>query len=427
MLKLQTFLFPERKFNVDVGWNVGSLAVVGLGGVAVNVVVAQAWGAGILGVFNQVFAAYIILSQIAVGAVHLSALKYVSQTEDVDTRRRVVASALLLSALLGGLTSVVAWIGSGALGRFLDSPDVGVGLVLAAPGLLFFSLNKVLINVLNAMRHMRAYAVLQALRLIFMAVAIVLMAALERPGAQLPLALSGAEALLFLISAVYVELRCVRLRPGGVDAFWMRTHLSFGVRGFFSGMLAELNTRVDVLMLGWLLNDKIVGIYSLAAIPAEGFAQIPLMVRRNFDPIIGASLAADERSALETAARRIKRTTYSIMLALGLAGVLLFPLFVWLFVRDKGFGDSSWVFAILVAGIVMNAGYRPFLGMLLQAGRPATHTLLMCAVVLTNVVMNYALIPHWGVFGAATATAFALLVEAFLIARLTRSVVGIRV
>ncbi|MCB9858400.1 MAG: oligosaccharide flippase family protein [Phycisphaerales bacterium] len=427
MLKLRSFLFAERKFNVDVGWNVGSLAVVGLGGVAVNVVVAQAWGAGMLGVFNQVFAAYIILSQIAVGAVHLSALKYVSQTEDVETRGRVVASALLLSALLGGLTSTIAWLGSGALGRILNSPDVGVGLVLAAPGLLFFSLNKVLINVLNAMRHMRAYAVLQALRLIFMAIVIVAMAALDRPGEQLPLALSGAEALLFLISAAYVELRCVRLRPNAIEMAWLRTHLSFGVRGFLSGMLAELNTRVDVLMLGFLLNDKVVGIYSLAAIPAEGFAQIPLMVRRNFDPIIGASLAAEERSQLETAARGIKRTTYSIMLALGLAGALLFPVFVWLFVRDRGFGDSSWVFAILVAGIVANAGYRPFLGMLLQAGRPATHTLLMCAVVLTNIAMNFALIPPLGVFGAATATAIALLVEAILIARLTRSIVGIRV
>jgi O-antigen/teichoic acid export membrane protein len=64
------------------------------------------------------------------------------------------------------------------------------------------------------------------------------------------------------------------------------------MRGFFGGMLSDLNTRVDIILLGYFVNDASVGIYSFAAVFAEGFGQISYVVKQNLDPIIGRFTAA---------------------------------------------------------------------------------------------------------------------------------------
>ena len=63
-----------------------------------------------------------------------------------------------------------------------------------------------------------------------------------------------------------------------------------------SGILTEVNTRVDILVLGYFHGDTLVGVYSFAAILAEGFSQLPMVVRRSIDPlrkpIIGVPLVS---------------------------------------------------------------------------------------------------------------------------------------
>ena len=123
--------------------------------------------------------------------------------------------------------------------------------------------------------------------------------------------------------------------------------------------------------------------------------------------------------------RKVRRVFFPLMAALGALAVLLYPVLL----RILGFGQafhSSWlIFGILMAGIVANSRVRPFLGILLQSGRPGMHTLLVGGVVLTNFLLNLVLIPLIGAPGAAAATACAFLVEAALITVLARRLAGI--
>jgi hypothetical protein len=57
------------RFRRDVAWNVASIAVLGVSGIALNAIIARTYDAAALGVFNQVMAAYILFSQLAVGGV----------------------------------------------------------------------------------------------------------------------------------------------------------------------------------------------------------------------------------------------------------------------------------------------------------------------------------------------------------------------
>lgn len=416
----------KARFNVEVLWNVAGLAVLAAAGVVINFAIAATRGAEALGVFNQVYAIYILLSQIAVGGLHFSVLKCVSHNQ--DDRGKCADQSVSALLLAGGLAAVVCggvWLLRDAAGRLLESPGVTVGLALAIPGLFFFSLNKVLLNVLNGLRFMRAYAVFQALRFIFLPAAVLGILATERPSDTLAFSLTAAEVLLFLLLAAYLHLRVVPLWITRRASKWFREHGSYGLRGFFSGFLSEMNTRVDVLMLGWLCSDGVVGLYSFAAIFAEGFAQLPVVVRRNVDPILGRCFAEDDRSRIETIAPKVRNATYLIMSLVSVAAVAVYPLLPRLMSDQAQFGASWGVFAILMAGIALNSGCRPFLGILLQGGRPGMNTILIAGVVGGNALMNLALIPPLGMYGAAAATAAAYVLEMALLLFLSRRLFGV--
>ena len=88
---------------------------------------------------------------------------------------------------------------------------------------------------------------------------------------------------------------------------------------------------------------------------------------------------------------------------------------------------ASWVvFSILMAGIVLNAAYRPFTAILLLGNRPGLQTIFVGLIVSTNIAMNAVLIPKFGMYGAATATALAYLFEAALIIIVARKVFDVR-
>ncbi|MEK6644158.1 MAG: oligosaccharide flippase family protein [Planctomycetota bacterium] len=417
----------DRNFRMDVVWVLGSLVVAGLGGVAVNTIIAARMGSSALGVFNQAFAFYIVLSQLAVGGLQYSVLHQVSRRQDdLDHASRAASSAMMLVGTVSLAVCLLAWLARGVVGRLLSSPDVADAIGYMLPGLFAFSLNKLLLNVLSGLRHMRAYAVFQSLRFVLLLGSIAALVAMGRPGSHLTIALSVSELLLFVGLVAYIRLALFRFQFGGSLAAWYPTHISYGLRGFLSGVLHELNTRVDILILGFFRDDATVGIYSFAAILAEGFAQIPLALRTNVDPIIGGHLANQRKPDIEAFSRRLSQTFFPLMLAVGAAAVVVYPFALGWIRVDASFQASWVVFGILVAGISLNARYRPFMGILLQSGHPGSHTVLVAIVVLSNLILNVALVPAFGAPGSAVATGTAFLVEAALIAILARRMVGVR-
>jgi O-antigen/teichoic acid export membrane protein len=426
--RLKSTFSVEQRFDRDVLWNVGSLAILGVAGVVINIIIARnpRYGEDGLGVFNQVFAFYIVLSQIAVGGIHLSTLKHVSHNQqDRDKCAAISAAALMLASGLAALVCLIAFGLRNWIAHIWDSPGIGLGITLVVPGLLFFSVNKVLICIVNGMRRMRAYAVFQGLRFVFIVLALLGIVALEWPADRLAASLTIAEMALFVILIIYVNLRVVSLWPTRAAAVWLKPHLNFGIRGCLSGVLSEMNTRVDVLMLGLFCGDALVGLYSFAAIPAEAIAQLPLVVRRNVDPVIGSHFAGGAIGEINAFARTVKLAVYAAMGVVGLIAVVAYPVGVRLFVANPAFVSTWPIFAILTGGIVLNSGYRAFYGVVLQGGRPGMHTMLVLAVMLVNVLLNVALIPLFRAYGAATATSLAFVVEAALIYWLARRLFGV--
>jgi O-antigen/teichoic acid export membrane protein len=415
----------RQKFQRDVMWNIAGLGVAAVSGMALNTLIGAVYGAAALGAFNQVFASFIFFSQIAVLGVHHSVLKHVAAARDRREAGVITTTGLLLAVLLAVVVSAGYALAAQPIAAILASPAVARGIVLSSPGLLCFAINKVILAHLNGTRSMRLYAVFQAGRIVLMLGGFVVCERMGVTGDGLAVVLTIGEAGILLLSLPTVVGQLARPRRSELRQ-WLRTHLDFGLRGFLSGVLIELNTRVDVLMLGIFASDAVVGGYSFAAIFAEGFYQLLVVLRSNYNPVLVRLLADGDGDGLRRAVARGKRAVYAIMAALGAVAVAVY----WLgipFLTSSPELIASWpVFAILVAGIVLSAGYTPFNQILLQAGRPGWHTVMVASVVAFNALANVALIWQFGAHGAALATAAAFVFSVFALKLMSRTLLDLR-
>jgi O-antigen/teichoic acid export membrane protein len=415
-------------FGTNVLWNMASLAFLAAAGLFLNFVIARWYGAEALGLFNIVFALYIFLSQISVLGVHHSVLRYVSEFAGSHQRQMdaTIAGALMLVAILATCVTLLALIATPLVAAIYRIDGIGTAWWAMLPALWCFSINKVLLNAINGAEHMRAFAVLQAVRyaLVLAALAVVLATGL---GAEwLPGILSAAEAVLLPVLVWYTG---GMLRSwdwaGGRD--WLKAHLSFGARVFPSGTLAELNTRVDVLMIGAMLDGARAGVYSVALLLAEGLAQAIVVVRSNLNPVLGRLLLAGKIQELAAFGRRVSAGSVVFMAVAGLLLVSGFAATVNLLFTEASFAGAVVPLALLVAGLVLASTYLPFGMAFSQAGRPFLQTLFSAAVLGVNVTLNAVLIPLAGINGAALGTGLSYVAAALLLLLIMRRVFQIRI
>ncbi len=418
------------KLQHDVLWNLASLVVLGTSGILLKVVIGRYYDAVALGVFNQTLAAWFIFSQVAVAGIDRSALRAVAEhAHDPAQTTGIVAGALTATIVLAALVTAAYWSSIGWLSTwFNDSATMPTSLLVAAPGLFFYALNKVLMGVVNGAQRMRAFALYQTVRYLIPLLGLVGFLVLDEQrghGAELAGVFSIGEGVLFLLLLVDVR-RQLSWPLAPAWRAWTREHLRYGIKSVASGVLFELNTFVDVFVIGHVMTEADVGIYSLAAVLAVGFVQILLVPQNIYNPILAREIAARRYTELEQTMARGRRWTYLGMAALGVIAALVYPHALLLLTGKPEFLASWAPFNYLVLGTVLASGYLPFAQTLLMAGHPGWHTGYMLATVAINAIACWVAVPHFGLTGAAIATAGSMVASVFVLRAMVRWRLGLR-
>src|SRR5687767_9373041 len=107
---------------------------MGAAGVALNSAIVLLAGSAALGVFNQVYAVYVVASQLAAFGLHDAAQKHVAEHATDPTARSLAGrSALRLVARTGLCGAVGALLLAAPIGWAAGSPEVGRGVACVAP------------------------------------------------------------------------------------------------------------------------------------------------------------------------------------------------------------------------------------------------------------------------------------------------------
>lgn len=392
------------KFGQGVFWNLISFGFLGISGIILNILIGRFYGPDALGIFNQVFALYIFISQFAVFGLHFSVLKYVSEHyKDRQKCNTIITSSLIIAFISATIFVVLSYLCSDAIGYIFNSQGLSRGWLWVIPGLWCFAMNKVLLAVVNAFMHMRAFAVAQASRYVLMVVSLAVCTFIGVDGEILPVIISSAEFFL-LIFLVFYTRRLYNPVSARIISEWTRKHIVFGIKSFLSGTMIELNSRVDVIMLGIFVSDAKVGIYSMASLLVEGFAQLAVVLRNNLNPLLTRYISNKQIDELKQVVSKVLKVFYPAMFGVCAIAIFSYPIFIDLIVSNPEFTAGYKPFIFLNIGLILCSGYLPFNMILIQAGSPGLHTIYMALVLCTNMILNVVLIPLLGINGAALAT-----------------------
>jgi O-antigen/teichoic acid export membrane protein len=419
-------MLDRRRFLTDWFANLLSFVLLGISGLLINSMIAKFYGAAALGIFNQVFAVYILGSQLATAGVQFSVLRYIAEFhQDSALSARILAAALMIASLAG----IVVAVGFDAIfhfaGGLLYSEEVNAGISYMLPGLWAFGVNKVFLNALNGAQRNRSYAAFTALRYLLLTLSAVSLTVLRVEPSRLGFMFSSSELLLMLALAV----QCRIIFPGcfsSASRQWIERHLRFGLRSILGGIAVEVNTRVDVLILGVFTSDAAVGIYSFAAFFVEGLLQLPLAARRIVDPVLTRLVIEGDTVQLRDFLRKGRDLGALLIVAVAAGAALLYPFYATL-LADSAMAQASWgVFAILMAGACVFGAYATFSGIFSQSGLPLAQTHFNLVMLVANTGLNLVLAPLYGVHGAAVATSLSFIAGTLFFRRGVRHHLAVR-
>lgn len=176
--------------------------------------------------------------------------------------------------------------------------------------------------------------------------------------------------------------------------------ISFGAIG---GVQA-INGNLDILMVGALAGPAEAGLYraatSLAAITSFGLVVVNLVIM----PKIAALHKTFDHAAMQAVITR----SVNLISLLALAGAA-FLYFVGPFVIatlfGAGYSGAYWALVILAAGQFANAVFGPVALVLNMTGLEKLTLIGVGLSTIANIILNLALVPQYGIEGAAIATA----------------------
>jgi O-antigen/teichoic acid export membrane protein len=418
----------DQSFRVGMARNISltmiSFVILAASGVLVNVFVVAARDSSALGVFNQAYSVYIIVSQFAVAGIHYSVMRNAAFHENSRVELgRILSSAVLPSVILGVLFALAVVLAEPWFSRAFDSAATGRAISNVALGMIFFPVNKVLISFINGLRHMAAFAALQALRYIIVAIVAIGVAYSSLPFEDALYCFIIAEFVTLLVACAYIARRrlCVLRLP---DMHWIKRHFVFGGKSMAAGLFGEINTRIDVLMLGLFLPDADVGVYSFAAFILDGLFHLLAMIRVNFNPYLVSALRDKQQDELHALLRKTRLRVPIAMGVLSLLAIAAFYVACTQILPGRNLMDGMPSLIILLAAMVAVSGFVPYDNLMLASGHPGYQTLQQMAAVLANVAGNLLLIPIFHIAGAALGTACGFVLGTLMLIVMSKRMLG---
>lgn len=416
-----------NKLTLDISWNYLSFFILAISGLIINFIIALSFSSEGLGIFNQTYAFFVIFSQFSVFGIHYSVLKLSAEVEEKSqSSSDVLLSGVLSVLLLSILFSSILYSLSGLISQILDSDAMSKTLKIVSPALIFFSLNKVLLSFVNGQERLKLFAIGNILRYIFMLGSLFLLIYLERDVSDI--------AYIFLIAEVFLSIYCIGITIKSVKFFKFNliivkciNHIKFGAKALLSGLSVELNSRADVVILGIFTSDSIVGVYSFFALVAEGLYNIFVVIKNIFNPKITKHVRQKDLKGLKTLIKKIQKIVYPSSFAI--ASMISIGMYVIISVIPDSnlYYENFVVLIILISSIVLISGIIPFEIILTLAGRPGLQSIQTFITLAFNVILNFILIPYFGAFGAALATASSYIIGAFLLNQFSLRSIGVKI
>lgn len=397
------------RFRKDLVFSLFQYVLFAVSGIGINIILSVYYGAEILGLFNTVYATYIVLSQLCTAGQNFTSLSCSAHATE-NEYAKILWHTLIISVIASFTITLLALILAAPISQLMGSENMLISFRLAVLALPAFAVNKVMLGFLNGSMRIKMFSFLRTLRMVVLMSIVLLLALIGIDGVYATIIFPLTEILLLMI-LLYVNKEYITVRT--IEYKSIRDYFDFGMKSLPIALIAEVNTRVDVICLNLFMTDKDVGIYSFALMFAEGIYQIYIVIRQVVNPYIVKYKKEKGYKYLSFFSLKPLLANYSV----GGIGILV-GLFIYGVVLNYNvfieYSSSYLVFLIFIIGIVINSYFVIFSNYFVINKMPVVESRISAIVVTVNIVFNISLIPSFGLAGAAIATVISYTVASIL-------------
>ena len=406
---------PSRSLLRELSLLIGERTLEIITGLAAMVLVERSSGQSGLGVYSYLISLYTLIAYFAEWGIPHRVERETSLHGDVPSEDPLALARTHRTLLTLGLFAALLLFASAAFDAAHTRIEERIGAyLLIGSALPLRNINRLRLALLNgAGRHEEAAGLQGKKRLVFLGT-VALLAMLDAQPSYLVAGCLAGELYLVLAGRKIVKLPPARSVPA--DPALFRSTLRDGSRLLFADDALEAILYVDLLVLGFFMPSRDLGIYAEASMLARFFLLIPLSIR----PVLRRKILVPAGHANFTLAAALARKASARLFALHsfllVYLLLFFPYILHFFFRTQGEEPVSFqVFKVFVPGLLVSASAVALEPLHEALGRADSLKRMILGVLAVNFILNAYLVPVGGLTGAAFATMLSMLLYFVLV------------
>jgi O-antigen/teichoic acid export membrane protein len=372
---------------------------------AFHLYISRSYGSHVNGVFTLFITLLTIFSVVSKLGFDTSIVKYISSFRVKDQYQKIKSihyGISLLVFIFSLLISLFLFVFNDFLSLlFIDDYNT-VDFVWMAVALPFYALLSINTESLRGLEKTKSYAFFQngSVFIITILLVVLMSSVIENPSTLVVISFSIAVILLY--GASYFTLNTFFDSNKTKEKLNIKPYLKESLPMLLSNSIFFIMTWADVLMISYFLPESETGIYG----NASKIANLNVVFLFAINAIAAPRLAAYNTTKNHTDLKNFTKETSRISLFMSipiLLVILMFPSkLLGLFGEEFTVGTTALI--ILAIGQFVNAASGSVINVLNMADKQAVAKNIILFAAILNVVLNYFLIPIYGILGAAIST-----------------------
>ena len=356
-----------RKFRANTTLTFITVAFIGLSGLITNYLVQRELGNEILGVYNYVISAFLIVTSIASFGLNRSLVYFCSlHRDDKSNLSSFINSGLALGIGLSVLVSICIRFLLYFFGDLIEA-----NLLCHIHVLLWciplYVVNNICIAVCNGLGEMKAYSLLRSVRWGLLLVAQYFSIKLFTVELLFMGYIFSELVLLILTIGVLIRLKIM-------SKIWsslaIRELIGYGKYMYPSQLVLSIQENSDIILLKLFVSESYLGVYSLASRFSKLLFLMGAAVQSNVNPIISRLYSKGNLKELTDFFRLLKIKLFYLYCIFYPALALFYWGFIDFYLKDADFYHYYPGFLISLLGVSFIGLYSWSGGVLLMTGNP---------------------------------------------------------
>jgi len=377
-----------------------------------EILLARVLGAGGYGSYSLGYGLAMIGSQLSMLGLPSAIVRFVALYKgagDMELVKGTLRSAFVISTLSSIAAGGLLFLFSGSVSEMFDMPELVNVLKVFAFAFPFYVITRMAGNAARAFQAIEyEAAVTNICRPLanVVIVSIVFLLGFRLLGAVYGFLISSAISAffgLYLLKRIFPDI-VSELKP----SYEFRKLLRFSLPVLFVGFSYVILGQTDRIMLGYFKASKDLGIYSAASIISRQAGLVTYSFSCIFCPIISDLYNRNEFMELE----KLYKTVTRWIVSLNLVILILFILFSKQIMGIFGSEFTSGWLVLVILSFAHLIGYSaggPLAGYVLpMSGKQDIELINATVMLISNIALNFWLIPRYGILGAAIATGLSM-------------------